>query len=100
MRFRRPGALNSGFESLWRATGSGERGSIEGVQQARPYWQETNMLKWALIFLVIALIAGALGFGGIAGAAMGIAKFLFFLFLVLFVLFIALGVTVFRRVTR
>ena len=34
-----------------------------------------------------------------AGAAMVIAKFLFFIFLVLFVLFIALGVTVFRRVT-
>ena len=27
------------------------------------------MLKWALIFAVVALIAGALGFGGIAGAA-------------------------------
>ncbi len=57
------------------------------------------MLKWALIFLVIALIAGALGFGGIAGAAMGIAKVLFFLFLVVAVLFVALGVTVFKKVT-
>jgi uncharacterized membrane protein YtjA (UPF0391 family) len=60
---------------------------------------ETDMLKWALIFLVIALIAGALGFGGIAGAAMGIAKVLFFLFLVVAVLFVALGVTVFKKVT-
>jgi len=32
------------------------------------------MLYWALVFLVIALIAGALGFGGIAGAAGGIAQ--------------------------
>ena len=31
------------------------------------------MLKWAIIFAVVALIAGALGFGGIAGAAAGIA---------------------------
>jgi uncharacterized membrane protein YtjA (UPF0391 family) len=62
-------------------------------------WLEADMLKWALIFLVIALIAGALGFTGVAGAAMGIAKFLFFIFLVLFVLFIALGVTVFKKVT-
>ena len=36
------------------------------------------MLKWAIIFAVIALVAGALGFGGIAGAAAGIAKLLFF----------------------
>ena len=50
------------------------------------------MLKWALIFLVIALIAGALGFTGVAGAAIGIAKFLFVLFLVL-------GATVFKKVT-
>jgi hypothetical protein len=32
------------------------------------------MLGWALTFLVIALIAAALGFGGVAGAATGIAK--------------------------
>ena len=44
------------------------------------------MLSWALSFLVIALIAGVLGFGGIASASMGIAKILFFVFLVLFVL--------------
>ena len=35
------------------------------------------MIKWAIIFAIIGLIAGALGFGGMAGAAMGIAKFLF-----------------------
>ncbi len=35
------------------------------------------MIKWAIIFAVIGLVAGALGFGGIAGGAMGIAKFLF-----------------------
>jgi uncharacterized membrane protein YtjA (UPF0391 family) len=39
------------------------------------------MLSWALGFLVLALIAGALGFGGIAGAASGIAQILFFVFL-------------------
>ena len=44
------------------------------------------MLGWALIFLVLALVAAAFGFRGVAGAATGIAKALFFLFLVLFVL--------------
>jgi len=42
------------------------------------------MLNWALIFLVVALIAGLLGFTSIAGAAIGIAKILFVVFLVLF----------------
>ena len=41
------------------------------------------MLYWTLVFLVVALVAGALGFGGIAGASSGIAQILFFLFLAL-----------------
>jgi len=41
------------------------------------------MLRWAVIFLVIALVAALFGFTGIAAAAAGIAKFLFFLFLVI-----------------
>ena len=42
------------------------------------------MLSWAITFLVVALIAGILGFGIIAGTAATIAKVLFFIFLVLF----------------
>lgn len=42
------------------------------------------MLRYAIIFLVIALIAAILGFGGLAGASVGIAKILFFAFIVLF----------------
>ncbi|MCE0504678.1 MULTISPECIES: DUF1328 domain-containing protein [unclassified Roseivivax] len=42
------------------------------------------MLGWALTFLVVAIIAGVLGFGGIATASAGIAKILFFVFLILF----------------
>jgi uncharacterized membrane protein YtjA (UPF0391 family) len=42
------------------------------------------MLRWALAFFVIAIIAAVFGFGGIAVAAAGIAKLLFFIFLVLF----------------
>ncbi len=44
------------------------------------------MLRWAIIFLVVALIAGVLGFGGIAGTSMGIAKILAILFVILFVI--------------
>ena len=60
--------------------------------------EDRKMLHWAIVFLIIGLIAGALGFTGVAGAAVGIAKFLFFLFLAIFVIFLILGVTVFRRI--
>jgi len=42
------------------------------------------MLYYALVFLVIALVAGLLGFGVVSFAAAGMAKILFFIFLVLF----------------
>ena len=41
------------------------------------------MLKYAIIFAVISLIVGALGFGGLAAGSAGIAKILFGLFLIL-----------------
>lgn len=43
------------------------------------------MLHYAVIFLLIALAAGILGFGAVAGAAASIAKVLFVIFLVLFI---------------
>ena len=57
------------------------------------------MLKWALIFLVVGLVLGAMGFGGIGGAFVGIAKILFFLALALFVIFLVLGLLAARKVT-
>ena len=42
------------------------------------------MLRWSLIFLVISLIAAALGYGGIAADSAEIAKILFFIFLAIF----------------
>jgi uncharacterized membrane protein YtjA (UPF0391 family) len=45
--------------------------------------KEKQMLHWALVFFVIAIIAAVFGFGGIAGAASGIAQILFFVFVVL-----------------
>ena len=44
------------------------------------------MLSLVITLLIIALIAGVLGFGGIAGAAVGIAKIVFFVALLLFVI--------------
>lgn len=44
------------------------------------------MLYWAVVFFVIAIIAGLFGFGAIASASAGIAQILFFVFAALFVL--------------
>ena len=49
------------------------------------------MLKYAIIFALISLVAGALGFGGIAAGSAGIAKILFGLFLILAVVFLVLA---------
>ena len=48
------------------------------------------MLLWAIVFFVIAIIAGLLGFTGIAAGAADIAKILFYTALILFVVFLIL----------
>ncbi|MDH5823702.1 DUF1328 domain-containing protein [Luteimonas sp. RD2P54] len=57
------------------------------------------MIKWAIIFAVIGLIAGALGFSGLAGAAMGIAQFLFWVAIVIAVVLFVLGMTIYKKAT-
>jgi uncharacterized membrane protein YtjA (UPF0391 family) len=42
------------------------------------------MLRWALLFFVVALVAAVFGFWGIAVAATGLAKLLFVVFVILF----------------
>lgn len=54
------------------------------------------VLYYALVFLVIALIAGVLGFGGIAGASAGMAQIMFLLCLAFGLFFVV--VTLLRRV--
>ena len=49
------------------------------------------MLKWALIFFVISVVAGLLGFTGISAGAATIAKWLFFIALAIFAVFLVLG---------
>jgi uncharacterized membrane protein YtjA (UPF0391 family) len=44
------------------------------------------MLQWALTFLVLALIAGVLGFGGVASMSIEIARILFVVFIILFII--------------
>ena len=49
------------------------------------------MLGWVVTFLIIALIAGILGFGGVAGASIEIAKVIFFIAVVLFLISAVVG---------
>jgi uncharacterized membrane protein YtjA (UPF0391 family) len=51
------------------------------------------MLKWALFFLVVSIIAGLFGFTGISAASAGIAKILFFVAIVVFLIFLVLALT-------
>ncbi|MGH7888290.1 MAG: DUF1328 domain-containing protein [Candidatus Binatia bacterium] len=44
-----------------------------------------NLLYWAVVFLIVALVAAALGFGGVAGAAIEGARLLFWVAIVLFI---------------
>jgi uncharacterized membrane protein YtjA (UPF0391 family) len=58
------------------------------------------MLKWAVIFLIIALVAALFGFTDIAAASAGIAKILFGIFLILFLIALVFGLAVGSRVAR
>ena len=50
-----------------------------------------SLLHWAVIFLVVALVAGLLGFGGVAGTAMEGARLLFWVALVFLVVSLVFG---------
>ncbi len=50
------------------------------------------MIKWALIFFLISLVAGAFGFTGVAAGSRTIAKVLFFIAIVIFLIILVFGV--------
>ena len=53
--------------------------------------EELTMLSWVVTFLIVALIAGILGFGGVAGASIEIAKIIFFVAIILFLVSAVVG---------
>ncbi|HET9793353.1 MAG TPA: DUF1328 domain-containing protein [Thermoanaerobaculia bacterium] len=87
---RRPGDLSSrvlAFPMHILSGGRAERSAREGV-----------MLRLAVVFLLVGIVAALLGFTSIAGASFAIAKIFAFLFLVLFLVFLLIGMSVARRV--
>jgi len=59
-----------------------------------------HMLRWAVIFALIALAAGALGFMGVAGAAAAIAKILFFICLSVFLLLLVSALAISSKISK
>ncbi len=66
--------------------------AVAPAPTARRQGGGNEMLHYALIFFLIAIVAAVFGFGSIAGASASIAKILFFLFLVVFLVTLVMGV--------
>jgi uncharacterized membrane protein YtjA (UPF0391 family) len=65
--------------------------AIRASRRCQILKEESVMLSWVVTFLVVALIAGVLGFGGIAGVSIEIAKTIFFIAVVLFLISAVIG---------
>lgn len=55
------------------------------------------MLRWALAFFVLTLVAAMFGFSGLPATSAGVAKSLFYVFLIVFVVSLVFGLTATRR---
>lgn len=64
---------------------------------SRKRQRSMNMLKWAVIFFLISVVAGLMGFTGIAVGAAQIAKVLFFICITLFLIFLVIGLLAARK---
>ena len=91
LRLDRPSQELAGVPEVSLA-GCGPQSRPRNVPEERA----VTLLKWALIFLVISIIAGLLGFTGISAGAADIARFLFYVFVVIFLVLLVLGLTIFR----
>jgi uncharacterized membrane protein YtjA (UPF0391 family) len=56
-----------------------------------------SILKWAVIMLLVSLVAALFGFTDLAAASADVAKVLFYIFLVIFLVLLVLGLTILRR---
>lgn len=56
-----------------------------------------SILRWAVIMLLVSLVAALFGFTDLAAASADVAKVLFYIFLVIFLVLLVLGMTILRR---
>jgi uncharacterized membrane protein YtjA (UPF0391 family) len=71
-------------------------GASSSIFNVREEVSMSSLLKWALVFFIIAIIAAVLGFGGIAHGAADVARVLCFIFLAICVILFILGLTVYK----
>lgn len=83
-------AASAGTNSAYLAFAPTNVAGSRGIHQ-RSSAEVKNMLKWALIFLIISVVAGLFGFTGISAAAGGVARILFFIAIVIFLIFVVLA---------
>jgi uncharacterized membrane protein YtjA (UPF0391 family) len=76
--------------------GPSEVTEIIAAAACRLMEQTVTLLKWALIFFLVSIVAGVFGFTGISVASADVARFLFYVFVVIFLVLLVLGLTVFR----
>jgi uncharacterized membrane protein YtjA (UPF0391 family) len=57
----------------------------------------TSLVKWALIMLVVSIIAALFGFTDLSAASADVARILFYIFVVIFVVLLVAGLTIGRR---
>jgi uncharacterized membrane protein YtjA (UPF0391 family) len=72
---------------------------VPHINGAKDLAEEPSMLKWAVVFLVIAIIAGIFGFTDVQAASATIAQWLFGIFLVLFLGALIIGLTIGAKLT-
>jgi uncharacterized membrane protein YtjA (UPF0391 family) len=75
---------------------TGTKFPIRCYRTSRLEDKRMSILKWALIFLVVSIVAGLLGFTGVSAASADIARVLFYIFVVIFLVLLILGLTIFR----
>jgi len=55
-----------------------------------------TILKWAIIMLIVSLVAALFGFTDLSAASASVSRFLFYVFGVIFLVLLVLGLTIFR----
>jgi uncharacterized membrane protein YtjA (UPF0391 family) len=60
--------------------------------ETHPLRKGSHMIKWAIIFFIVSLVAGFFGFTGVAEGSRTIAKVLFFIALAIFLIVLVFGV--------
>jgi uncharacterized membrane protein YtjA (UPF0391 family) len=76
--------------------GHGTRASEPLLERLRNGVIAMTILRWALLFLLVSIVAGLLGFTGVSVVSAEIARTLFYIFLVIFLVLLVLGLTIFR----